>query len=123
MVQPNHIKDMEAINIVVEESGKISFNTQEIEWKPTCLKGYINTTYANLIAKLGQPNVKSDGYKTDAEWWLITPAGMMTIYNYKDGTNYLGAEGLKVSEITDWHVGGEVNVEAEEVLKWINKII
>jgi hypothetical protein len=117
---------MEVLNEVISvevEGDKVILGKKEIEWKATCLKGYIKTTYANLVAKLGESNVKCDGYKTDAEWWLLTPAGMTTIYNYKDGTNYLGADGLKLSEITDWHVGGETNVEAEEVLKWINKII
>ena len=31
---------------------------------------------------------------------------VVSIYNWKNGKNYLGLEGLQVNEITDWNIGG-----------------
>jgi len=44
---------------------------------------------------------------------------LATIYNYKDGKNYLGKEGLEVEEITNWHIGGH----NEAVVGWIKKAL
>jgi len=70
------------------------------------LQGYINISYAKLVEALGEPG-ESDGYKTDAEWSVEFVGGdIASIYNYKDGRNYLGEEGLAVEDITEWHIGG-----------------
>jgi hypothetical protein len=74
-------------------------------FSPTCLQGYVTAKYSTLIALFGEAQVFAS-YKTDAEWDLMTPYGHATIYNYKDGKNYLGDEGLPTEEITDWHIGG-----------------
>ena len=78
----------------------------------TSLSGYLNASYETLVELLGEPNVKVDGYKTDAEWHVKVKAEgeaptFATIYNYKDGKNYLGANGLNVEDIKDWHVGSK----------------
>ena len=78
----------------------------------TSLSGYLNVSYQTLVELFGEPNAKVDGHKTDAEWHVKVkeegdaPA-YATIYNYKDGKNYLGAEGLNVEDIKDWHVGSK----------------
>jgi hypothetical protein len=77
--------------------------------------GNIETTYKSLVAAFGKPNDKGDEYKIDAEWVILTPVGIATIYNWKDGKNYCGKDGLPVSKITDWHVGGH-NLEVIEYL-------
>ena len=94
----------------------------------TSLQGYVNSTYANIVRRLGEPSGNGDGYKVDAEWILkvreIGSDGLvrslfpMTIYNYKDGRNYSGEEGLYVEDITEWHIGGrdeEVKKVAKEI--------
>ncbi len=45
-------------------------------------------------------------HKTDAQWYIETPFGICTIYNYKDGKNYCGKNGLALKDITNWHLGG-----------------
>ena len=72
----------------------------------TGLQGYIKTTYRKLVSRFGKPG-KGDKYKTDAEWILVFDDGTVaSVYNYKDGKNYLGTKGKPVSQITNWHVGG-----------------
>ena len=86
-------------------------------FQPTCLKGYVTTTFADLVKTFGAPTYPTgDDYKTDAEWRLKTDQGIITIYNYKDGKNYNGKEGLATKKITDWHVGGEGNDNTDTLL-------
>lgn len=90
----------------------MEYKTRETDGSPVqCgghLIGYIDVTYARLVKEFGHPNSDGDGYKTDAEWNMRFSDGTIaTIYNWKDGKNYLGRNGMKVENITDWHVGGE----------------
>ena len=74
----------------------------------TCLQGYINGSFQELVDTLGPPIGGHDEYKTDAEWLLILNDNTAaTIYNYKTGQNYLGEDGEDVEDITTWHVGGK----------------
>ena len=73
----------------------------------TGLEGTIDTSYSNLVSKFGTPTYPhGDGYKTDAEWTLKDKGHIITIYNYKDGHNYLGGRGKDTTKIRDWHIGG-----------------
>jgi hypothetical protein len=73
----------------------------------TSLCGEIRVPYARLVELFGEPS-DGDGYKTDAQWTLrISGNVIATIYNYKDGPNYIGDRGTPVVEIVDWHVGGK----------------
>lgn len=68
----------------------------------------IDIDYSTLIEKLGPPTYPDgDNYKTDAEWVIYFPDvdNVVTIYNWKDGKNYLGEEGLDKEDITEWHIG------------------
>ena len=85
----------------LEESSKIN---------GTSLVGIVNVPYRTLVTLFGEPMPGCD-YKTDAEWALeiYTDYGdcvVATIYNWKNGKNYLGEEGTPVEEITRWNVGG-----------------
>lgn len=80
----------------------------------TSLAGYLTVTYAQLVEAFGAPNTPNDGYKTDAEWTLMSDDGhVVTIYNYKNGKNYNGPSGLAVEDITEWNVGGHLGYRAE----------
>ena len=69
------------------------------------LQGYVVANYKTLVTLFGNSGCY-DSYKSDAEWILITPYGIATIYNYKDGKNYCGKYGTPKTKITDWHIGG-----------------
>lgn len=82
----------------------------------TRFRGYIETTYDELVARFGEPYIAPrDDHKVDVEWIIDTPHGVTTIYNYKNGYSYLGLSGLKLEEMDEWHVGG-TNPESYE---WI----
>ncbi|MAS48174.1 MAG: hypothetical protein CL557_12305 [Alphaproteobacteria bacterium] len=77
--------------------------------------GEIETTYGKLLHSFGKP-YPCDGYKVDAEWTLQFDDGQVaTIYNWKDGHNYLGEDGTSVEDITDWHIGGRKEIVVRRV--------
>lgn len=86
------------------------------------LQGYLpeNTTYAELKEMFGE-SICWDNYKSDAEWEIVHEGNTINIYNYKTGKNYLGAEGLPVEEITDWHVGAETEEIGKSFIEWFKK--
>lgn len=66
--------------------------------------------YSALVAVFGPPG-PSDAYKSDAEWVIrfepdASSPVIATIYNWKDGPNYLGEDGTPPHLITNWHIGG-----------------
>ena len=90
----------------------------ESEANGTFLQGYVQADYRKLKEIFGEPT-ESDGYKSDAEWIIRLKSGeVATIYNYKDGKNYRGDEGLTLDQITDWHIGGK-NPSVVEAVKEI----
>lgn len=73
----------------------------------TFVQGEIQCDYQRLVDLFGKPT-GSDGYKSDAEWVIEFPDhARATIYNWKNGRNYLGDAGLPVEQIGFWHVGGD----------------
>lgn len=85
----------------------------------TCLQSEVRARYCDIVRLLGEPNGGHDAYKVDAEWIVCTENGVCTIYNYKDGKNYCGDEGLEIEDITNWHLGAHTKQVAEIVRKVI----
>jgi hypothetical protein len=79
----------------------------------TSLVGGIEVSYKKLVKLLGKPNSLGDEYKTDAEWCIVINGKIMTIYNYKDGKNYNGRNGIATTKLTDWHIGGREDLADE----------
>ena len=107
--------------------------TKAIKANGTHLQGNVGATYQELVEVFGEPiRYDSDGTthmnnKTDAEWRISFEDGTVaTIYNYKNGLNYLGAEGKRVSEISMWNVGGHseraVFLVNEELIDWQHRL-
>lgn len=85
------------------------FTTQDA-WEDvggTSLQGYIeNISYHKLVETFGQP-FGGDGYKIDVEWAVKFSDGTVaTIYNWKNGPNYCGEDGIDPKYIRTWNVGG-----------------
>ena len=73
----------------------------------TCYQGTIKTEYGTLCHMLGNPEFLVDNFKSDVQWTLTFDDGSIaTIYNWKNGKNYLGEEGIPVVQITNWNIGG-----------------
>ena len=73
--------------------------------------GSFDAPFSYVRAILGEPIYKNgDGIddKSDVIWQIIVksnPIELITVYNYKDGKNYLGDEGKEVEQITYWKIG------------------
>lgn len=64
----------------------------------TSLQGYVKTTFAVLVALMGEPHC-INGDKTTAEWgWKLENGQSLTVYDWKRGAT---PEGLY-----NWHIGG-----------------
>jgi len=88
------------------------------------LQGRVEATYQELVAVFGEPNCQTDGYKTDAEWeFNITGRQTVNIYNYKNGKNYLGSNGLPVESITTWNIGGQTKLAVAYVIGMLGRDI
>ncbi|MCK9543228.1 MAG: hypothetical protein M0R03_14500 [Novosphingobium sp.] len=80
------------------------------------LKGYINTTYDNLVSKLGPPKDIGDS-KARVEWIVkyknSTRESILTIYDWK--------EDIPIEEVTEWHVGGTGDAynQAEQLAQFL----
>tara|TARA_A100001011_G_C14317985_1_gene848905 strand:+ start:6416 stop:6820 length:405 start_codon:yes stop_codon:yes gene_type:complete len=96
-------------------------NDKSINIRGTCYMGHFSATYHEIVGKIGPPHTSSDGYKTDAEWAIEFEDGTVaTIYNWKDGKNYCGLEGLNVEDISDWHIGGNDKYVTDWVVDLVN---
>jgi len=83
-------------------------NDPSLEADGSFFQGEIEVSYMKLRDKLGKPTT-ADEHKVDAEWIIEFGDGTIgTIYNWKNGHNYLGTEeGSCIEDITDWHIGGK----------------
>jgi len=80
----------------------------------TCLQSYLTANYADLVTAFGPP-MDGDDYKTDAEWVVRINDTVATIYNWKNGPAYCGAEGIPTEQITRWNIGGRSHAAVELV--------
>lgn len=88
----------------------------DIDVNMTSLQGYVTADYDVLCAMFGEP-MDGDGYKVDAEWHVrFQPSNLVaSIYNWKNGRNYLGRDGQPVQSITEWNIGGHTQLAAKMV--------
>lgn len=92
----------------------------------TSLSGYIEASYSTLVKLFGESLGPSADNKVAAEWHLLIKdrgeeVGFATIYNYKDGKNYAGANGLNVEDIQTWHVGSKSKIDFFNVEDYIKE--
>ena len=94
------------------------------ETSGTSLMGKIQVDYDTLVEVFGEPHHTDVGFykgnKTDAEWGFDFDGVIATIYNWKNGKNYLGADGLETKYIDEWHIGGFSSKAVEVVKKALN---
>ncbi len=67
----------------------------------TCFVGYLDMTFADLVARFGPPLLARSGEgKTRAEWVLGFGSFVFTIYDYCDSR--------PIENVRPWHVGGNI---------------
>ena len=82
-------------------------NEHPIHYAGSSLKGRVICTFPQLLDAFGKPMRLRKDDKVDAQWAIcFADEGIGTIYNWKNGQNYLGLEGLKPEDITEWNIGG-----------------
>jgi hypothetical protein len=83
----------------------------------TCLQGYLNSSYEDIVKTYGEPNQMVDGFKTDVQWTIKWVDGSIgTIYNWKNGRNYMGELGLDVANIKEWNIGGDKKIVVKRII-------
>jgi len=96
-------------------------NDGDIDITGTCRRGYAATTYARLVEVFGEPRECGCSHKTDWEWAVEfmhdEEPVISTIYNWKNGPNYCGPEGLHCTDIKEWNVGGNSGMSFALVYK------
>ena len=79
----------------------------------TGLRGYIKTTYSNLVSLFGEPEGPSD--KVTASWIIQFEDGTIaTIYDWKEYATPMGEY--------EWHIGGKTLKAVHLVTDLINKV-
>ena len=97
-------------------------NQKYVRIDGTSLRGVIVCAYDTIKKAFGQPNC-GDEYKIDAEWDIEFSDGLVaTVYNWKDGKNYLGKQGTPKTQITEWHIGGKTEEAYNRVVEIIRAI-
>lgn len=98
-----------------------SHNELPIDTNMTSYRGEIDISYYELCELFGPPLKEGfDDYKSDAEWHVQFENGAVaTIYNWKNGRNYCGSDGLNVEAITEWHVGGH----SADVMQLVRQVV
>lgn len=98
-------------------------NETEVNTNMSHLQGYITADYEELVDAFGPPmRYGFDDYKVDAEWHISFADGSVaSIYNWKNGRNYMGTQGMDVQDIREWHVGGFSKITLFRVAEVLNK--
>ena len=114
-VEPHHYKITKLHNHTHVMTTKKVYPAPGESVAGTFYVGEIETTYQQIVDTFGASHDLLDHGKTDAEWILMTPDGVATLYNWKDGHAYLGDEGTDVEDITNWHIGGRSKAVVDHV--------
>lgn len=73
-------------------------NSSDVNADGTGFKGYVRTTYSNLVAQFGEPTYRN-GDKVTCEWTLKFEDGTIaTIYDYRECETPL--------DEYNWNIGG-----------------
>ena len=82
--------------------------TTEADANRTCLQGYVEAYYHQLVEVFGEPD--GGGDKTTVEWCLQFEDGTVaTIYDWKEYETPMG--------LYHWHIGGKNNLAVARVTK------
>ena len=82
--------------------------TNDADANGTCLQGYVQAYYHQLVEVFGEP--EGGGDKTTVEWCLEFEDGTVaTIYDWKEYETPMG--------LYHWHIGGKNNLAVARVTR------
>lgn len=88
-------------------------NALSYQAKGTSFVGYIETTYDELVDKLGEPNYGPSGDgKVNCEWVLNVNGDVCCIYDWKEKET--------PKDLYKWHVGGHSSRSLDYLKKTFN---
>lgn len=98
-------------------------NETNIDTNMSHLQGYIKADYEELVQAFSSQRVNGfDDYKIDAEWHILFEDGtVVTVYNWKNGRNYMGSQGMDVEDMVEWNVGGFSKIALFRLAEVLNK--
>lgn len=76
----------------------------------------IHASYDQLVEAIGEPeDVSGVNSKVDVEWNVedANSGRCLNVWNYKNGPNYLGADGTPPEDIQSWSAGGSEELAEE----------
>jgi hypothetical protein len=90
----------------------------------TGFKGYLETSFEELVKHFGMPNGEGDDYKVSTEWILEDEKGrIVTIYDYKEtnlySRSYPSVEQFRKRKSYQWHIGAQTTLSVELLVKMI----
>lgn len=86
----------------------------DINTDGTSYCGCFKMPYTKLVELIGEPNDEIDGYKTDVGWAFERDGVVATIYNWKNGPNYIGRG--TIEDIDEWNIGGHDLTAANDMV-------
>ena len=86
----------------------------DINTDGTSYCGCFKMPYTKLVELIGEPNDEIDGYKTDVGWAFERDGVVATIYNWKNGPNYIGRG--TIEDIDEWNIGGHNLTAANDIV-------
>ena len=93
---------------------QISTSTETING--TCLQGYVEATYEQMVRAFGLPDNKDIDHDKVTNSWTITIDGLLcTIYDYKMNLN--------TGEIENWHIGGHAKACLQMVQESLDEVL
>ena len=88
-------------------------------------QGFLITTYDTLLGFFGEPmkDITFLDNKIDAQFVIKFKDGLIaTIYNWKDGQNYLGRDGKQVENIKKWYIGSHNIIVVNRIKKILGQL-
>jgi len=98
---------------------------ENVDCNGTSLIGYVDASYADLVAALGEPvSSCSVDYKVTTEWLLEDENGdPVTLYDYKQTSLYdprlPSVEEFRTKPRHRWHIGGNDSLDLDGFKAWL----
>ena len=105
----------------------INTSDTAVSFRGTSFQNEVICSFEDLVSLFGEPLYYEGrvGFQTDVAWIFILNTGeVVTLYNWKNGPNYLGIEELydnQIQNIIEWNIGAKTSKPASYIKRVIEK--